>query len=198
MENNQVIVRGIFGDDYKLSHETHGEKFYKATIRVARDSGNIDIIPVLISEKLNIREVKECAAEIKGELRSYNKDVNGKSKLVLSLFAKEVQELRLEDYKNEIILNCFIVKQPKLRTTPLGRTICDILVAVNRKTNRSDYIPCVVWGKNAEEISNFEIGTNIIIEGRIQSRDYNKDGEIKTTYEVSVNKIYRKPEEIEL
>lgn len=198
MENNQVTIRGIFGEEYELSHETHGEKFYKSTIRCHRESGAIDSIPVLISEKLNIQFVSQCYVEIKGELRSYNKVVDDKMKLIITLFAKEIKELRVEDYKNEITLNCFIVKKPVLRTTPLGRTICDILVAVNRKINKSDYIPCVVWGKNAEEVCEFEVGTNVIIEGRIQSREYNKNGETKTAYEVSVNKMFKKPEEIEI
>jgi primosomal replication protein N len=198
MENNQITIKGILGDEYDLSHETHGEKFYRTTIKTVRDSGTVDVLPVLISEKLKIANAGQFFAEVRGEIRSYNQVTETGTKLILSLFAKNIRELSEEEHYNQVTLNAFLTKKPVLRTTPLGRTICDILIAVNRKTSKSDYIPCVIWGKNAEEASTLNVSDNIIIEGRLQSREYNKNGETRIAYEVSVNKFYTKPEEVQL
>lgn len=197
MENNKVNVRGLI-TKFELNHEINGEKFYKTTIKTFRNSGVIDEIPVLISEKLINQAFEDSFVEINGEFRSHNKVIEDKRRLILSIFVKEISQLRIEDYQNEIALNAFIVKEPVLRATPLGRTVCDLLVAVNRKNHKSDYIPCITWGKLAKITGDLKVGDNINILGRIQSREYTKNNETRIAYEVSINELYKAPEEIEL
>ena len=201
-ENNQLVLVGKVTSDKRMSHEIYGEKFYIFDLSVPRLSGNADIIPITISERLLLEEDLEIGKNviIEGQFRSYNSYENEKNKLVLTVFAKEIKfaEDQEEDFKptkentsNEVILDGFICKKPIYRKTPFGREIADILLAVNRAYNKSDYIPCIAWGRNARFCENIPVGTEVRIIGRVQSRQYEKkyeDGtsEIKIAYEVSV------------
>ena len=201
-ENNQLVLVGKVTSDKRISHEIYGEKFYIFDLSVPRLSGNADIIPITISERLLLEEDLQVGKNviIEGQFRSYNSYENEKNKLVLTVFAKEIKfaEDQEEDFKptkentsNEVILNGFICKKPIYRKTPFGREIADILLAVNRAYNKSDYIPCIAWGRNARFCENIPVGTEVRIIGRVQSRQYEKkyeDGtsEIKIAYEVSV------------
>ena len=201
-DNNHIILVGKVTSDKKFSHEIYGEKFYIFNLSVPRLSGNADIIPITISERLLELEDLEMNKKIivEGQFRSYNSYENDRNRLVLTVFAKEVkfvenQEEEIEVSKdfisNEVILNGFICKKPIYRQTPFGREISDILLAVNRAYNKSDYIPTIAWGRNARFCQNIEVGTQVKIIGRVQSRQYEKkheDGtvETKTAYEVSV------------
>lgn len=201
-ENNQLVLVGKVTSDKRMSHEIYGEKFYIFDLSVPRLSGNADIIPITISERLLLEEDLEVGKNviIEGQFRSYNSYENEKNKLVLTVFAKEIKfaEDQEEEFKptkentsNEVVLDGFICKKPIYRKTPFGREIADILLAVNRAYNKSDYIPCIAWGRNARFCENIPVGTEVRIIGRVQSRQYEKkyeDGtsEIKIAYEVSV------------
>ena len=201
-DNNHIILVGKVTSDKKFSHEIYGEKFYIFNLSVPRLSGNADIIPITISESLLELEDLEMNKKIivEGQFRSYNSYENDRNRLVLTVFAKEVkfvenQEEEIEVSKdfisNEVILNGFICKKPIYRQTPFGREISDILLAVNRAYNKSDYIPCIAWGRNARFCENIPVGTEVKIIGRVQSRTYEKkydDGRVenKVAYEVSV------------
>lgn len=201
-ENNQLVLVGKVTSDKRLSHEIYGEKFYIFDLSVPRLSGNADLIPITISERLLLEEDLEIGKNviIEGQFRSYNSYENEKNKLVLTVFAKEIKfaENQEEEFKptkentsNEVVLDGFICKKPIYRKTPFGREIADILLAVNRAYNKSDYIPCIAWGRNARFCENIPVGTEVRIIGRVQSRQYEKkyeDGtsEIKIAYEVSV------------
>ena len=204
-ENNQLVLVGKVTSDKRMSHEIYGEKFYIFDLSVPRLSGNADIIPITISERLLLEQDLEVGKNIiiEGQFRSYNSYENERNKLVLTVFAKEIKfaEDQEEDFKptkentsNEVILDGFICKKPIYRKTPFGREIADILLAVNRAYNKSDYIPCIAWGRNARFCENIPVGTEVRIIGRVQSRQYEKkyeDGtsEIKIAYEVSVASI---------
>ena len=201
-ENNQLVLVGKVTSDKRFSHEIYGEKFYIFDLSVPRLSGNADIIPITISERLLLEEDLSIGKNvvIEGQFRSYNSYENNKNKLVLTVFAKEIKfsENQEEDFvpskensSNEVTLDGFICKKPIYRKTPFGREISDILLAVNRAYNKSDYIPCIAWGRNARFCENVPVGTEVRIIGRVQSRQYEKkyeDGtsEIKIAYEVSV------------
>ncbi len=201
-ENNQLILVGKVTSDKRVSHEIYGEKFYIFDLSVPRLSGNADIIPITISERLLLEDNLEVGKNIiiEGQFRSYNSYENERSRLVLTVFAKEIKfaENQEEDFvpskentSNEVILDGFICKKPIYRKTPFGREIADILLAVNRAYNKSDYIPCIAWGRNARFCENMPIGTEVRVVGRVQSRQYEKkyeDGtsENKVAYEVSV------------
>ena len=201
-DNNHIILVGKATSDKKFSQEIYGEKFYIFNLSVPRLSGNADIIPITISERLLELEDLEMNKKIivEGQFRSYNSYENDRNRLVLTVFAKEVkfvenQEEEIEVSKdfisNEVILNGFICKKPIYRQTPFGREISDILLAVNRAYNKSDYIPCIAWGRNARFCENIPVGTEVKIIGRVQSRTYEKkydDGRVenKVAYEVSV------------
>lgn len=180
-----------------LSHQVENEKFYEFKVEVERLSKIIDVIPVTISERLLSGKELEKGQffRFKGEYRSYNKLAGERSKLVLHLFAKEVEALQEEVFENEVKLTGFICKAPIYRKTPFNREICDILLAVNRANyHKSDYVPCILWGRNARFISEQQIGCKVELEGRIQSRDYvksfeNGDSETRTAYEVSCQRI---------
>jgi len=202
LENNQLILVGKVTSDKRLSHEIYGEKFYIFDLSVPRLSGNADIIPITISERLLLEDNLDVGKNIiiEGQFRSYNSYENERSRLVLTVFAKEIKfaENQEEDFvpskentSNEVILDGFICKKPIYRKTPFGREISDILLAVNRAYNKSDYIPCIAWGRNARFCENMPIGTEVRVIGRVQSRQYEKkyeDGtsENKVAYEVSV------------
>ena len=195
LENNKVYLSGTVADSPEFSHEVMGEGFYDLTLDVQRLSGQADRIPLTISERLMGDVSLETGEKIGvyGQLRSYNKVVGERSKLVLKVF---VRELGIGDDQNPnyIEIEGFVCKPTVYRTTPFGREICDVLLAVNRAYNKSDYIPCIAWGRNARYDQSFGVGDKVLISGRIQSREYQKaldDGsyESRTAYEVSINKI---------
>jgi len=199
-ENNVVKMGGVVASELELSHEIYGEKFYRFYIEIDRLSGQKDRLPVIISERLidvddfNIGKV----IFIEGQYRSYNKmDENSRSRLILSVFVKDISLFEVsENVKtvNELTIIGTVCKQPIYRKTPLGRDIADILLAVNRSYNKSDYIPCIIWGRNAKYCEHLETGTTVKVVGRIQSREYDKkheDGTVekRVAYEVSVSKF---------
>ena len=199
IENNQVSIMGQIDSEFVFSHEVFGEGFYVVDILVKRLSNSCDRIPVMVSERL-IDVTQDYQGEyiqISGQFRSYNRHEEKKNRLVLSVFARELEVLDSdydEDAANQIFLDGYICKEAIYRKTPLGREIADLLVAVNRSYGKSDYIPCICWGRNARFASTFEVGTHVQIWGRIQSRDYVKklsetQVEQRTAYEVSVSKI---------
>lgn len=193
---NVAQIAGVVACVPTLSHQVEGENFYEFRVDIERLSGIKDTIPVTISERTLANSSVEVGKFVKvcGEYRSYNKLTGEKSKLVLHLFAKEI-EIGGEGYLNEVRLTGFICKTPIYRKTPFDREICDVLLAVNRTNyHKSDYIPCILWGRNARFISQQNIGCKVEIVGRIQSRQYNKvleNGEVetKTAYEVSCQRI---------
>ncbi len=197
VENNCVNIIGIIVEECVFSHKVYGEGFYSFKVSVDRLSDNADILPVMVSERLIDKEVLKIGekVEVLGQLRSYNNYENNRSKLVLTVFARDIHIVEDIGNKNsnQIYLNGFICKQPVYRETPLGREIADILVAVNRAYNKSDYIPCIAWGRNAKFVSKLSVGDNIKVRGRIQSRAYSKkSGEVteeRVAYEVSISKI---------
>lgn len=206
IENNQVTVMGEIVTPFSFSHEVFGEGFYMVEVDVKRLSNSKDRIPLMISERL-IDVTKDYTGEfimVNGQFRSYNRHEEMKNRLILSVFVREITfvEEELDGAKtNQIFLDGYICKQPVYRKTPLGREIADLLLAVNRPYGKSDYIPCICWGRNARFAGSLEIGSRIELVGRIQSREYQKrisEFEVvkRTAYEVSVNKLEMKvPEE---
>jgi single-stranded DNA-binding protein len=195
-KNNKVFISGEIVTEAEFSHEVYGEGFYEMNVLVKRLSGQGDILPVTISERLINDKALKVGAQINafGQFRSYNKLVDGKSKLMLTVFVRELVDSPCVKNPNSIVLSGYICKQPIYRTTPFNREIADVLIAVNRSYNKSDYIPCIAWGRNARFAKNLQIGERIVISGRIQSREYQKrlsDEEIKimTAYEVSISKL---------
>lgn len=203
LENNHLLLVGKVTSDKKFSHEIYGESFYIFDLEVARLSGNSDIIPITISERLILEKELEIGDKvvIEGQFRSYNSYENEKNRLILTVFAKDIKYLSEEDEENssekvsnEVTLIGYICKKPIYRQTPFGREISDILLAVNRAYNKSDYIPAIAWGRNARFCQNIEVGTKVKITGRVQSRNYEKkfeDGTIqtRTAYEVSISSL---------
>ena len=199
IENNQVVVMGTIVSDFTYSHESFGEGFYMVDVEVERLSDSSDVIPVMISERLiNVEEdYKGCMISVTGQFRSYNRHEEKKNRLILSVFAREVEfieQVEESAKSNQIYLDGFICKEPIYRKTPLGREIADLLIAVNRPYGKSDYIPCICWGRNARFASHFSVGARCAIWGRIQSREYMKkisDEEVmrRVAYEVSVSKL---------
>ena len=199
IENNRVTIIGEVVSEFEYSHEVYGEGFYTLNISVNRLSNSVDIIPLMVSERLVdvTEDLRGVIIEASGQFRSYNRHEETKNRLVLSIFVRELQFL--DDYMeenstNQIFLDGYICKPAIYRKTPLGREIADILIAVNRPYGKSDYIPCIAWGRNARFAANFEVGTHIQVLGRIQSREYTKkvneeECERRTAYEVSVSKI---------
>ena len=199
LENNIVEIGGRLASDIELSHEVFDEKFYKFYIETNRLSDFSDKLPVIISERItNLNELnKGDILHISGQFRSYNESTEtGKSKLVLSIFTKKIEKVDDESILtlNDATFTGYICKSPIYRKTPLGREIADLLVAVNRTYKKSDYIPCILWGRNAKYCENLGTGTMVKLNGRIQSRKYEKkyaDGNVeeKTAYELSVSKF---------
>lgn len=204
INNNNITLAGVVEREPEYSHEVLGEGFYVFMLKCSRTSGNKDTLPVMISDRLvDIREIKVGqVVTVLGQIRSFNRHVDDvKSKLILSVFARELEilaqdatELPFEENINTVILDGYICKPPIYRCTPKGREIADILVAVNRPYGKSDYIPCIAWGRNARYTGNLDVGTRVDVEGRLQSREYTKkldDGteEIRTAYEISVSRI---------
>ncbi len=199
IENNQVSIVGEVVSEFTFSHEIFGEGFYMVDISVKRLSESEDYIPVMISERLvDVSEdLTGQIVRVAGQFRSYNRHEEKKNKLVLSVFAREWEfvDEEVENAKtNLIFLDGFICKPPIYRKTPLGREIADLLIAVNRPYGKSDYIPCICWGRNARFASGFEVGGHTQVWGRIQSREYMKkldedESERRVAYEVSVSKL---------
>lgn len=199
VENNMVTISGKVGSKVEFSHEVYGEGFYYFLLEVQRLSDSSDMIPVTISERLADKDLLKIGTciELEGQFRSYNSYNSEGNRLILTVFAREINFLD-DDTKsknpNQIYLNGYICKRPIYRTTPFGREITDILLAVNRPYNKSDYIPCIAWGRNARFSEGLGVGDNIKIWGRIQSRTYQKkfdNGDVitKVAYEVSVSKM---------
>ena len=201
-ENNYLVLIGNIVSDKTFSHEIYGESFYLFNLEVPRLSGNEDIIPITISERLiaNFDLSIGRKVVVEGQFRSYNSYENERNRLVLTVFAKDIMEYnenpeeQKEKISNEVVLNGYICKKPIYRQTPFGREIADILLAVNRAYNKSDYIPCIAWGRNARFCENIPVGTEVKIVGRVQSRTYEKkydDGRVETkvAYEVSVSSL---------
>ena len=207
LENNYLTLVGKVTGEKKFSHEIYGERFYIFNLSIPRLSGNADIIPITVSERLikedTLQEGKKLL--IKGQFRSYNSYENEKNRLILTVFAKDVMEVeddseeesdivRKDIITNEVVLVGYICKKPIYRQTPFGREIADLLLAVNRAYNKSDYIPCIAWGRNARFCQNLEVGTQVKVVGRVQSRTYEKkheDGSVETrvAYEVSIGSL---------
>jgi primosomal replication protein N len=200
VQNNSVTLIGEIVSGFTFNHEVFGEGFYSVDLAVKRLSEQVDVIPLMISERLiNMNEVSMSdTIEVTGQFRSYNQFGADRKRLILSVFVREVIVMKEEfmDYtkSNFISLDGFICKPPIYRKTPLGREIADLLLAVNRPYGKSDYIPCIAWGRNASYASGLSVGTRMEISGRIQSREYEKKlSETETTkrtaYEVSVSKL---------
>lgn len=196
MNNNVVTLSGQISEEPKYSHQMFGEGFYETYITVPRLSEQMDVIPITISERLlkDERITEGLPVTITGQLRSYNKMVDGRSRLLLTVFVRDILDYDVERNPNIIDITGFICKTPIYRTTPFKREICDILLAVNRAYNKSDYLPCIAWGRNARFVKDLPVGEKLVINGRIQSRNYqklNEDGEMETkvAYEVSINRI---------
>ena len=201
-ENNQVTMMGEIVSDFTFSHEVYGEGFNMVEIAVNRLSNFMDYIPLMVSERLIDTKQSYIGQKIfvTGQFRSYNRHEEKKNRLVLSVFVRELSFVdeneidEIQEKSNQIFLDGYISKNPVYRKTPLGREIADLLIAVNRSFGKSDYIPCICWGRKARFASGFEIGAQVEIYGRIQSREYiKKIGEEETekrmAYEVSVSKI---------
>jgi len=212
LENNYLTLVGKVTSEKQFSHEIYGERFFTFDLSIPRLSGNADIIPVTVSERLLTDDMMTMGTKllIKGQFRSYNSYENEKNKLILTVFAKDIEKLEDETENsessevnefvkkdmvtNEVVLIGYICKKPIYRQTPFGREIADILLAVNRAYNKSDYIPSIAWGRNAKFCQNLEVGTEVKIVGRIQSRNYEKkyeDGTVvkKVAYEVSIGSL---------
>ena len=207
LENNYLTLVGKVTGEKKFSHEIYGERFYIFNLSIPRLSGNADIIPITVSERLinddMLQEGKKLL--VKGQFRSYNSYENEKNKLILTVFAKDIAEVaenneeendivKKDTITNEVVLIGYICKKPIYRQTPFGREIADLLLAVNRAYNKSDYIPSIAWGRNARFCQNLEVGTRVKVVGRVQSRTYEKkfeDGtsETRIAYEVSIGSL---------
>ncbi|MFW6008243.1 MAG: single-stranded DNA-binding protein [archaeon] len=200
-DNNQIILIGKIADECTLSHELYNEKFYNFKLECERSSGNVDTLPITISERLiNVKNLqKDLMVKINGQIRSYNTETKNNSKLQLIVFVKDIELFDNDEndieHRNEVYLNGFICKKPEYRETPRGRSICDLNLAINRAYYKSDYIPVIAWGRNAKYSGDqVVIGDNLELWGRFQSREYVKklsnDTVIKKiAYEVSIIKM---------
>lgn len=209
LENNYLTLVGEVTGEKRFSHEIYGESFYVFDLSIARLSGNADIIPITVSERIITDDTLKAGKKllVKGQFRSYNSYENEKNRLILTVFAKDVIEISgdemvkpedelksKEDLTNQVVLIGYVCKKPIYRQTPFGREIADLLLAVNRAYNKSDYIPSIAWGRNARFCQNLEVGTQVKILGRVQSRTYEKkyeDGTVETrvAYEVSIGSL---------
>ncbi|MBS6476883.1 MAG: single-stranded DNA-binding protein [Firmicutes bacterium] len=198
-KNNKVYLMGEAEDAPRFSHELYDEAFYDFKLKVERLSGQADVLPVTVSERLleGMTVEKGTKLGIVGQFRSYNKMADEKSRLMLTVFVREfVAPESLDETPNYIEINGYVCKPPIYRTTPFDRKICDVLLAVNRGYNKSDYIPCIAWGRNAMFAKNLQVGSNLQVFGRVQSRIYNKrltdnTTEERTAYELSISKLLK-------
>ena len=199
MENSQVGVIGKVVSGFTFSHSVFGEGFYLVKIEVVRLSSQVDVLPLMISERLIDVSCDYTGRTVGaiGQFRSYNRRDGEKNRVELSVFVREIYFMKeFTDYTktNQIFLDGYICKVPVYRKTPLGREITDFLLAVNRPYGKSDYIPCIAWGRNARFASGFEVGTRVRVWGRVQSREYTKklsetECEKRVAYEVSISKL---------
>ncbi|MCI8647291.1 MAG: single-stranded DNA-binding protein [Firmicutes bacterium] len=197
LEGNHAQLVGKVLSELEVSHKTYGEVFYIVLLGILRKSGYQDNIRLMVSERLiwNMEIQPGCMLEVSGQVRTYNQECDGRNRLNVVVFARELQLLEGDvQSENQVSLEGFVCKEPVRRTSPLGREICDIMLAVNRMYNKSDYIPCIAWGRNAAYGGELTVGSKLKIEGRIQSREYKKRDEegnvtIKTAYEVSIIKL---------
>lgn len=209
-ENNKVLLAGTVDSELSFSHMIYGEKFYLFRLKVPRLSENFDLINVTISERFFpiLKPERGDVVQVQGQFRSYNNFSDVGNRLILTVFVKSIEYVSsIEEIQNpnRIFLNGYICKPPVYRTTPFQREIADILLAVNRSYNKSDYIPCIAWGRNAKYAETLSVGSNLRVWGRIQSREYQKkiseeEFETKTAYEISVSKleaVHEEDEEVE-
>lgn len=197
LEENRAVLTGRVATELEFSHKTYGESFYMLTLGVVRKSGYEDLIPLMVSERIiwNMDLQPGSLVSVTGQIRTYNQMTDGRNRLVIVVFAKEMEWASENDpMSNTVILEGYVCKPTVRRTSPLGRELCDIMLAVNRMYNKSDYIPCIAWGRNAVYGGGLDVGAKLLIEGRIQSRQYKKYDEegcvqIKTAYEVSVMRM---------
>lgn len=197
--SNKVVLIGTAMNSPEFNHTVCNESFYSFKLQIPRLSCVYDVLNITVSEDLmeKVKIIPNNKYIINGEFRSYNNYSNYGSKLILTVFSRSITEVSENPAlinPNQILLNGYICKMPIYRVTPFGREIADILLAVNRSYNKSDYIPCIAWGKNARFASSLNIGDNIKISGRVQSREYQKklsDESVvnKIAYEVSINKV---------
>lgn len=208
IENNKIELCGVIASTPELNHKTYGENFYGFRLSCSRKSTEKDMLPIIVSDRLV--EIKDLQVDkrisVKGQVRTFNKHISDdKRKLLIMVFARDVREVEEEsesapEFNNNVKLSGYICKPPVYRVTPKGREIADVLIAVNRTYGKSDYIPCITWGRNARYTGNLDVGTRVDVEGRLQSREYTKkldDGteEIRTTYEISVSRIEESEED---
>ena len=206
MLNNKIYLEGTVISGLDFSHEMYGEGFYTFSIEVTRLSDSVDVLNITVSERLiaNLDLTIGNDIIVDGQLRSYNKFVDGSNKLILTVFARNIEPcMERSKNPNEIFLDGYICKEPVYRTTPFGREIADVLLAVNRAYNKSDYIPTIAWGRNSRFCQNLEVGDNIRVWGRLQSREYQKkvteeDVIKKIAYEVSISKMEKVSKEDEV
>ena len=192
--NNHVLLKGKIKELPTYSHTVMGEGFFEMFVEVERLSEEVDVLPVTISERLITDFKIGDMIGISGQFRSYNKLEDGRSKLMLTIFVKELIDASEMNEINQIYLIGYICKEPIYRTTPFGREICDMLLAVNRAYNKSDYLPCIAWGRNARFVRDLGVGEKLEVQGRIQSRKYQKhlpDGSVesKIAYEISLSRV---------
>lgn len=202
IENNKIELCGVIASTPELNHKNYGENFYGFRLSCSRKSTEKDMLPIIVSDRLV--EIKDLQVgkkiSVKGQVRTFNKHISDdKRKLLIMVFARDVREVEEEsesapEFNNNVKLSGYICKPPVYRVTPKGREIADVLIAVNRTYGKSDYIPCITWGRNARYTGNLDVGTRVDVEGRLQSREYTKkldDGteEIRTAYEISVSRI---------
>ncbi|MBE6064790.1 single-stranded DNA-binding protein [Clostridium cochlearium] len=203
-QNNRIYLEGVISSKLEFSHEMYGEGFYTFFLEVSRLSEAKDVLYVTVSERLIMDMDLKIGSEvvIEGQLRSYNKFINGSNRLILTVFARNIYFCTEKSKNpNQIFLNGFICKEPVYRTTPFGREISDVLLAVNRAYNKSDYIPTIAWGRNSRFCKGLKVGDNIRVWGRLQSREYQKrisEDEFvkKVAYEVSISKMERVDKEV--
>lgn len=198
---NNITLNGIVESEPKFSHEVYGEKFFEFELTVSRQSGYFDTLIVVASETLLSEETTPgCMVKVVGEIRTYNIHKEGRNKLRVYVFARDILLPDVVNAENHVDLDGYICKPPVYRKTPLGREICDVLIACNRPYGKSDYIPTIAWGRNARRVGAMEVGTHIRIEGRMQSREYVKESEdgsmiTKVAYELSVSRLEEVGEE---
>ena len=203
MLNNKIYLEGKVVSGMEFSHEMYGEGFYTFLLEVTRLSDSVDLLNITVSERLISNMDLSIGKEIVvlGQLRSYNKFVDGANKLILTVFARNIEPcIEKSKNPNEIFLDGYICKEPVYRKTPFGREIADVLLAVNRAYNKSDYIPTIAWGRNSRFCQTLEVGDNIRVWGRLQSREYQKkisENEVvkKVAYEVSISKMEKVSDE---
>ena len=198
--NNDVLLEGQVSGAPEWSHENHGTRFYRFLMEIPRLSGQADLLPVLVPEALLSQVEGGHALRVRGQLRSFNNRTGVGNRLVLSVYATEA-ETPAGQPCNRIVLSGALCKPPIFRKTPLGRSICDLMLAVPRRYGRADYLPVIAWGQLALRASRLQVGDPLALEGRVQSRLYHKVTEAgteeRTAYEVSIMHLLEAPSQSE-